>query len=62
MALPFVLSPYLLPLKTSEREGFVLDDGVTGRIELDAPMQSVVRALWDGSESPAGCLRGIRIA
>jgi radical SAM protein with 4Fe4S-binding SPASM domain len=47
--LPFVLSPYLRPLKTPDREGFVLDDGITGWIELDAPMQAVVRALWDGN-------------
>ena len=36
MALPFVLSPYLRPIKAADREGFVLDDGVSGWIELDA--------------------------
>jgi radical SAM protein with 4Fe4S-binding SPASM domain len=45
MPLPFTLSPYLRPIR--EGEGFVLDDGVTGFIHLDAPMQAVVRALWD---------------
>ena len=46
MAIPFVLSPYLRPIKVADREGFVLDDGITGWIELDVPMQAVVRALW----------------
>lgn len=52
MPLPYVLSPYLRPLAIEGREGFVLDDGVTGWIELDAPMQAVVRAIWnsDGAE------------
>lgn len=47
MAFAFTLSPYLRPIKVQGREGFVLDDGVTGWIELDATMQDVVRALWD---------------
>lgn len=54
MPFPFVLSPYLRPLKTADREGFVLDDGVTGWIELDLPMQDVVRALWDPRTSERG--------
>ena len=61
MALPFVLSPYLRPLKVAEREGFILDDGVTGWIELDSPMQAVVRALWDGEEGGAA-QRGLAAA
>ena len=61
VALPFVLSPYLRPLKVAGREGFILDDGVTGWIELDAPMQSVVRALWEGEEAGAA-QRGLAAA
>jgi radical SAM protein with 4Fe4S-binding SPASM domain len=53
VAFPFVLSPYLRPIRVAGREGFVLDDGVTGWIELDAPMQAVVRALWNGDEGGA---------
>lgn len=51
MPLPFVLSPYLRPIKTPG--GFLLDDGVTGFIELDAIMQDVVRACWDATRADA---------
>lgn len=51
MPLPFVISPYLRPLKTAH--GLVLDDGVTGHIELDASMEAVVRALWDPARADA---------
>ena len=45
MSLPFVLSPYVRAIKTPA--GFVIDDGLRGKIELDDPMRAVVRALWD---------------
>jgi MoaA/NifB/PqqE/SkfB family radical SAM enzyme len=46
-----VLSPFLRPIRREGREGFVLDDGVSGWIELDAAEEDVVRAMWSGGES-----------
>jgi hypothetical protein len=54
--LPFVLSPYLRPIKppsAASPEAFLVDDGVTGWIELDEPMQAVVRAMWTPERSEA---------
>jgi len=53
---PFVLSPYLRSIKPPDAEradAFLVDDGVTGWIELDDPMQAVVRALWTPERAQA---------
>ncbi|HEY8078471.1 MAG TPA: radical SAM/SPASM domain-containing protein [Labilithrix sp.] len=54
--IPFVVSPYLRPIREEGKDGFVLDDGVTGWIELDVVMQDVVRALWEPSAASRGML------
>lgn len=62
MAFPFVLSPYLRPIKVEGRDGFVLDDGVTGFIELDGAMQEIVRALWPGGAAGGEAALGVLAA
>ena len=52
LAPTLVLSPYLRSIKVETANGteFVVDDGIRGRIELDAPMQAVVRAMWNPAQ------------